>query len=380
MGEQNNLGLIWNWDGDMKATIKLNLWWVSLTAVLSVLALPAHAASFDCAKASTKVEHIICDNPDISKLDEELATSYKAALQNQANAESIKQGQRKWLKGRNDCADAICVKRAYETRLLSFASPELSHGVIAGIGIKAKEANKKELVKQIMEKLKFTQFAGAFCEGFLNDFRRMKNIEFVEPIDRSEKFDAPIWKPYRRSCPNIESFDRYDCDARVAMSLEGLSQNEQEKQKKMLCEQYRCTENFKHFRLKLKGDEGNRTEDIFYCERAHGPLNMQGIAQSYMPGGYTVTDLKHCQILRGVLTQDHYSYEFHHPLNNVNGLIMYKGKHYIFELREIDKAVRAPEKASYELELWGYDRRGGEKRSRFYSSCLFTTAASPEQR
>lgn len=39
---------------------------------LLVLALPAQAASFDCAKAGTKVEKLICGDVELSKLDEEL--------------------------------------------------------------------------------------------------------------------------------------------------------------------------------------------------------------------------------------------------------------------------------------------------------------------
>lgn len=77
----------------------------------------ALAASFDCAKAGTKVENIICNNWEISKLDVDLAVRYKASLEDQTKAESIKQAQKRWLKERNACSDAECVKRAYETRL-----------------------------------------------------------------------------------------------------------------------------------------------------------------------------------------------------------------------------------------------------------------------
>ena len=83
------------------------------------LAVSAQGASFDCGKAGTKVEHIICDNSEISQLDEELAASYKAALQDQAQAEAIKQTQKQWMKERNGCAEVGCVKLAYETRLAS---------------------------------------------------------------------------------------------------------------------------------------------------------------------------------------------------------------------------------------------------------------------
>lgn len=85
--------------------------------VLLTLTPCAQAASFDCAKAGTKVEHIICDSPEMSKLDEELAQSYKVVLQDQTKADAIKQAQKQWMKERNNCLDVACVKLAYEKRL-----------------------------------------------------------------------------------------------------------------------------------------------------------------------------------------------------------------------------------------------------------------------
>jgi uncharacterized protein YecT (DUF1311 family) len=87
--------------------------------VISALlfALSAHAASFDCAKARTKVEHIICDTPEISKLDDELNTAYKAALQDVKQAVIVKQAQKRWMKERDRCADSACVMHAYANRL-----------------------------------------------------------------------------------------------------------------------------------------------------------------------------------------------------------------------------------------------------------------------
>ncbi len=80
-----------------------------------------HAASFDCAKAASKVEKLICDDAEISKLDEELSAAYKAALQDGKQADTIMQAQKQWMKERNGCADAACVKRTYEARLTSLA-------------------------------------------------------------------------------------------------------------------------------------------------------------------------------------------------------------------------------------------------------------------
>ncbi|ELJ4857118.1 hypothetical protein RTU34_004277, partial [Escherichia coli] len=47
-----------------------------LLASLLVASPGAFAASFDCQKASTAIEHKICDNERLSKLDEQLSSAY----------------------------------------------------------------------------------------------------------------------------------------------------------------------------------------------------------------------------------------------------------------------------------------------------------------
>jgi hypothetical protein len=71
-----------------------------LGLVLFAFSCATHAASFDCKKAQSKMEKAICDNPKISKLDEELAESYQAA-KGKLSAEAQKvfvAGQRSWVK------------------------------------------------------------------------------------------------------------------------------------------------------------------------------------------------------------------------------------------------------------------------------------------
>jgi uncharacterized protein YecT (DUF1311 family) len=101
----------------MKTTVKQNLWRASGAVALLAFVLPTHAASFDCAKAGTKVEHIICDNPEISKLDDEMVAAYKAALSNKARASITRQEQRQWLKERNKCNDKKCLQYMYKPRI-----------------------------------------------------------------------------------------------------------------------------------------------------------------------------------------------------------------------------------------------------------------------
>lgn len=101
----------------MNGYIKRSAWFIVIPLACVTLALSAQAASFDCTKAQSKVEHIICDNPEISKLDDELATSYKAALRDHAQAGKIKQAQKQWMKERNICVDAGCLNSVYRDRI-----------------------------------------------------------------------------------------------------------------------------------------------------------------------------------------------------------------------------------------------------------------------
>ena len=84
------------------------------------LALSAQAASFDCDKANTNVEKIICSDPELSKLDDELSAAYKDALQDKSKAEAVRQSQKKWIKQRNKCTGVRCTKSVYESRLQEF--------------------------------------------------------------------------------------------------------------------------------------------------------------------------------------------------------------------------------------------------------------------
>ena len=89
-----------------------------------LLSFTVHAASFDCAQASAKVEKIICGDAELSKLDEELSTTYKTCLQDATHAKAIKESQRIWLREvRTGCLDATCLKRAYKIQLSLLEEP-----------------------------------------------------------------------------------------------------------------------------------------------------------------------------------------------------------------------------------------------------------------
>jgi hypothetical protein len=68
------------------------------------------------------VEHLICDNPEISRLDDELGTAYKIALVNKKRADFIREAQKQWLKDRDACVDLECLAKAYKDRIVVLAA------------------------------------------------------------------------------------------------------------------------------------------------------------------------------------------------------------------------------------------------------------------
>ena len=90
-----------------------------IVAALGIaLIAETQAASFDCAKAATTVEHLICRHDVLSALDDALAATYRqASALAQPGASEPKASQRLWLKRRNACNDADCVAAAYQSRI-----------------------------------------------------------------------------------------------------------------------------------------------------------------------------------------------------------------------------------------------------------------------
>jgi len=76
------------------------------------------APSFDCAKATARVEALICGSERLSQLDRELAVAYRAA---RARAPEATLAQASWLRHRDACKDETCVQAAYEERLRALA-------------------------------------------------------------------------------------------------------------------------------------------------------------------------------------------------------------------------------------------------------------------
>lgn len=82
------------------------------------LATDAVGASFDCTRAGTRVEKMICADAELSRLDSELGALYGDLRRNAgSNEAALKRDQRTWLKERNACTDSACLAQAYRERI-----------------------------------------------------------------------------------------------------------------------------------------------------------------------------------------------------------------------------------------------------------------------
>jgi len=93
---------------------------INVVGFVGIVALSGflQAASFDCARATTNVEKMICSDEKLSNLDEEMAFVYKEALANHEDETGIKSSQINWLtKHRNTCATIDCVRKAHAWKI-----------------------------------------------------------------------------------------------------------------------------------------------------------------------------------------------------------------------------------------------------------------------
>lgn len=88
----------------------------------------ALATSFNCSKAHSKTEKLTCSDPELGRLDDLLAASYKRALITHPLPNYLKARQREWVSNVDACGNQSfkggseslvkpCMKKAYEDQI-----------------------------------------------------------------------------------------------------------------------------------------------------------------------------------------------------------------------------------------------------------------------
>jgi uncharacterized protein len=109
---------------------------IGIAAVAWLLAPPSttgNAVSFNCSKASHPSEFLICGDPVLSDLDDQLAASFSEARRRSSNPAQLAAEEREWLARRDSCRTVACVAREYRSRLAEVS--DAPSGVVSGIEV-----------------------------------------------------------------------------------------------------------------------------------------------------------------------------------------------------------------------------------------------------
>lgn len=82
-----------------------------------VLANEAIEPSFNCKKASTQLQHIICRDSALAELDQQLDFAYDKSYYSAIRPELVEQERKQWLKELEDVTNKDAIKNAFQARL-----------------------------------------------------------------------------------------------------------------------------------------------------------------------------------------------------------------------------------------------------------------------
>lgn len=183
-------------------------------AIILSLALSANvvdAASFDCAKASTPQEKLICSTPSLSILDEQVGALYKIHMDKLPDAPkaSFRDGQREWVKYRQAICPVIkpepdaetpakCMERLYQDRLKSLSEALFSSGPYSFLTIQrirmtvGKDEEGQEAFSTSVVKVPWLLTpAGPGADRFNIELKQMVD-RYIAPLIETAEFDGFI--------------------------------------------------------------------------------------------------------------------------------------------------------------------------------------------
>jgi uncharacterized protein YecT (DUF1311 family) len=161
--------------------------------LLSTLA-PAtgYSASFDCKKAKTEVEKLICADAELSRLDSDLGLAYRSTMKDlkTEQRDRVRSEQQAWLFSRDNCKDRSCVAEMYRLRFAMLSSttsafPAIGRGEYKWIKFPKPDIYPSPDVTKL-------------CQGFeknINSLGPLKNPLLCErPLNPNFKdFSKPEW-------------------------------------------------------------------------------------------------------------------------------------------------------------------------------------------
>jgi uncharacterized protein len=150
---------------------------------------------------------MICADPELSALDENLSKVFKEAMKSTDDKDQLKKDQFAWMKERNKCKSDKCIKLKYQEKLVLFENAKYinqlkidknvsMYYVDYHILIPELQNGKYQPRKECMQCQK-----NGICEAFIDDIKNNLNIEWLVPTVQATTFDDPSLHQYLKSFP-----------------------------------------------------------------------------------------------------------------------------------------------------------------------------------
>ena len=167
------------------------------------LSLSSSAASFDCQKAQSEVEKIICSNKGLSNADEYLSSLYSKVKTQVKHPEILTKNQMEWLKKRDKCgSDIMCLRNNYEGRYFQLNHWPETEINLAGVDTVCASGSGNEM-------------ANCYAEHYDRLKSVMKNI--IEEISVTISSQEYVEKA-RKSQELWDSYAQYYCESLISLN------------------------------------------------------------------------------------------------------------------------------------------------------------------
>jgi uncharacterized protein len=113
--------------------------YIFLVLAIVLTPSPAQTAGFVCSRAGNAAERAVCNDSELSGMDDEMTELYRSHLKElpSREAKSLRSTQRAWLTDRNRCEEIIpCLRARYKERIMwlkEFEAYEMPEGKLLTI-------------------------------------------------------------------------------------------------------------------------------------------------------------------------------------------------------------------------------------------------------
>ena len=154
--------------------------------------------SFDCSKATTSVERMVCENEELSQLDTKLSKIYKSFY---LLTKEMKEDQRAWIKQRDKCQDSACIQKLYRQRVEELSASLSNQDTFPQTYLDAMKEAQATMQEIDPKKVTSAPYGKKQSLEFKEDFFRFRDITFKPPIIKEVKdYNDPKLKEILQEC------------------------------------------------------------------------------------------------------------------------------------------------------------------------------------